>query len=82
VAVDASLGWSHELGGTIRTAPLSLAGAGFTIAGAGLSADGADFALGLSTPVFGQGEASLHYEGIVGGSGSSHAVSLGLRFSW
>ena len=39
VALDASLGWSHELGGRIRTASLSFAGTpgtSFAITGAGL----------------------------------------------
>jgi subtilase-type serine protease len=85
VSADVTLGWRHQLGGRGRTGRLSFAGVAgtdFTIAGASLMGDAADVGAGLSTAISDTGAAWVHYDGDYAGSGTSHAITVGLRFSW
>jgi uncharacterized protein with beta-barrel porin domain len=84
LAIDAQLGWSHELAGTARSAVASFTGApatSFTVAGAAVPSDTALISFGVATTVARGTNLYLTYGGQFG-DGYSNAVTGGLRFTW
>jgi uncharacterized protein with beta-barrel porin domain len=85
VDIDLRLGWLHEYADTSRPATASLTGApgiSWTVFGATPQRDSAVIGLAATTAFASATRLYLRYEGEVGGTTDSHALSAGLRLSW
>ncbi len=79
------LGWQHEFADTGRPITAAFTGApgnSFTVFGATPARDSAVLGLQATTTIATATQLYLRYDGGVGGGTSTHAVNLGVRFSW
>ncbi len=82
IATEADLGWAHDYASTSRTITAAFVGAPgtpFTVSGAEPARDQAIVGLGAATAITRRASVFLRYDGALGGSDNSHAVSGGLR---
>jgi uncharacterized protein with beta-barrel porin domain len=79
------LGWMHEYAYTGRPITASFAGApgsGFTVYGATPQRDSAVIGLSLRSTIAEATSLYLRYDGEIGTTADTHALNVGIRFSW
>jgi outer membrane autotransporter protein len=85
LAGQLELGWAHEYVNPDRTVTASFAaapGSSFTVDGAKPARDAARVGAGVAAAVTADASLYLRYEGDLSGSGTTHAVTGGLRLTW
>ncbi|MCA0301565.1 MAG: autotransporter domain-containing protein [Proteobacteria bacterium] len=85
LAVQVRLGWAHDYADMTRPVTAAFAaapGASFTVLGATPPRDSASLGLGLSTVFNERYRLFLRYEGDIAAGADSHAINVGVRFSW
>jgi outer membrane autotransporter protein len=79
------LGWLHEYANTARPMTAAFAGApsaNFTVYGATPTRDAAVIGFSASTNVAAATQLYLRYDGEIASGSDSHALNVGVRFSW